>query len=307
MSEVELEDQATQEQHNETSADVIPEGTDQPAGETESEAPEEFDIVLAGQEEPTQSPQPRESKDHILNRVLRKKDKLQAETVQLRQQLQQQQIAPAQPSVAAVPAMPDEYAYEDRSVYLADLAKYQQAMMSNAVSQQLNQQQNGHRIAAQEQEKSQALSTYAENAAKLNLPDFNDAQDKAFDILGEDFAQLIAQQLPVKGAKLMYWFGKNPREAAKYRDDFQRNPGQTTFSLGELAANLTVKSKRTKAAQPETRVQSTSVGGGDGSWQREYTKIMDSATPNTIAKATNQIRELKAKARAAGYDVSTLK
>lgn len=306
MSEIELEVQATQEQHDEKSTEAEPEGTSNQEGNAESEAHEEFDIVLAGQDEPTEEPKPRASKDHILNRVLRKKEKLRDENVQLRQQLQQQ-MTPAQPSVAATAAAPDEYAYEDRNAYLADHAKWQQAMFSNVVSQQLNQQQNGHRIAAQEQEQSQALSTYADNAAKLNLPDFNDAQDKAFDILGDDFAQLIAQELPEDGAKLMYWFGKNPREAAQYRDNFQRNPGNTTFSLGKLAGNLTKQPRRSKAAQPESKVESASVGGGNSSWQRQYTQIMDGATDATIGKSMRQIRELKAKAKADGFDVSTLK
>ena len=49
------ENQAAEEQHNETSTDVVPEVTDQTTGNAEGEAAEEFDIVLAGQDEPQES------------------------------------------------------------------------------------------------------------------------------------------------------------------------------------------------------------------------------------------------------------
>lgn len=268
-----------------------------------SEAVEEFEIVLAGQDEPTGKPEAKSSKDFILNRVMRKKEKLADENALLRQQLE----SIAKPQAASVEARPDEYAFEDRQEYLQADAKWQSQMLSNAVSEQLNHQQNGHRQQAAAQEVETALTSYAENAAKLKVSNFNEVQDKAFDVLGDEFAQMIARELPDDGPKLIYHLGLNPQEAVRLRDEYKVNPGKTTFSLGKLASNLTVKRKESTAAQPESKVESGAVGGINEDWQAAYDKIMDAADSDNIGKSLRQIRTLKTQAKAAGFDTSTLK
>lgn len=295
------------EQQGEITTEV--EGEEQQPGQVEDqnleggEDTEEFEIVLAGQDEPTGKPETKSSKDYILNRVMRKKEKLTDENAQLRQQLE----SIAKPQVASVQARPDEYAYEDRQEYLQADAQWQSQMLSNAVSEQLNQQQNGHRANAAAQEVETALTSYAENAAKLRVSNFNEVQDKAFDVLGDDFAQMIARELPEDGPKLMYHLGLNPQEAVRLRDEYLVNPGKTTFSLGKLASKLTVKRKESTAAQPEKKVESGAVGGINEDWQAAYNKIMDTADNDNIGKTLKQIRALKTQAKAAGFDTSTLK
>ncbi len=274
---------------------------DQDAGEV---TPEEFDIVLAGQDEAESEPDPKSKADHILNRVMRKKGKLEDENVLLRQQLQAQQVQPVAP---AVQAAPDEYNYDDRNDYLRDKTAWDRQMLTDVVSQQLNQQQNGHRIEASNQQRNAALETYAKTAANLGVSDFNGTQDKAFDVLGDELAQMIATKLPSKAPKLMYWFGKNPAEAARIADLYKADPGNATFQLGELAGKLTIQRKRTSAAAPESKVESGSVGGIDTDWQKQLDKISDDAEFGNISKTINAKREIKKQAKAAGYDGPALK
>jgi len=285
-----------------SSEEQIP-GQVEDQSQEDSEAVEEFEIVLAGQDEPTGKPEAKSSKDFILNRVMRKKEKLADENALLRQQLE----SIAKPEVASVQARPDEYAFEDRQQYLQADAQWQSQMLSNAVSEQLNHQQNGHRQQAAAQEVETALTSYAENAAKLKVSNFNEVQDKAFDVLGDEFAQMIARELPDDGPKLIYHLGLNPQEAVRLRDEYKVNPGKTTFSLGKLASNLTVKRKESTAAQPESKVESGAVGGINEDWQAAYDKIMNTADSDNIGKSLRQIRALKSQAKAAGFDTSTLK
>lgn len=268
--------------------------------EGEGEAEDNEIVLLAGQEEKVNDPDPT---NHILKRISKRKEKLQDENDQLRSKIAQQA---AQPTPIA--PEPDEYDFEDRKVYLAAKAKWQQELLNTTVKQQLNNQQNGHRIAAKEQQDEVALTTYAKNAAGLKVSDFNETQDKAFDILGDDFAQMIARSLPDDGPKLMYWLGKNPVEAARYRDDFNANPGGTTFALGKLAGKLTKQPKRTKAANPESKNENSELAGDGGSdWQKRYTKLTDDTTFTNMAKSMRAIRAFKKEAKEAGFDVSTLK
>ena len=296
-----MNDQA-EELHDETAIVETEDGVDLPADGQDDENTE-FDIVLAGQEEPI-APVAKSTSDHILNRVMKKKDKLQDENAELKRQLEQ--LANQQPA-KAVDLPPDEYDFEDRSQYLQAKAAYDQRMLSEVVGRQLNQQQNGHRIAAQEQEQEEKLKAYAINASELKVRDFNDVQNKAFDVLGDDFAKLIAQELPEDAPKLIYYFGKNPQAAADMREQYSANPGQVTFKLGKLAGNLTIKPRESSAAQPETKVESGAVGGVATDWQAQLDKIDEGANMDNIGKTLRARREIKAKAKAAGFDVSTLR
>lgn len=272
---------------------------------------QEYEIVLAGDEDADSKPDTKSTSDHILNRVMRKRDKLQdnlvteqARSTDLQRQLDQ--LANTQQSnVVAIP--PQEHEFNSTEEYLVAKAGYDRQMLTSVVSEQLNQQQNGHLIAAQEQEKNAALSTYAKNASNLGVKNFNEIQDKAFDVLGDEFAQMIAQHLPEDAPKLMYHFGVNPTVAAQFRDDYITSSGGTLFKLGKLAGNLTLKPKQATAAQPEGKIENGAVGGVNEDWQASYEKIMDTASDSNISNTLNQIRELKKQARAAGFDVSTLK
>ncbi len=302
------------EQLDEQSADVenLENDPGQEQAQTETEGEEqEYEIVLASDEDAESKPETKSTQDYILNRVLRTKDKLQDNLVQERArstdlQRQLDQLANTQQS-NAVATPPNELDFDSTEEYLAAKAGYDRQMLTSVVSEQLNQQQNGHLIAAQEQEKVAALSTYAKNAANLKIKNFNELQDKAFDILGEEFAQMIAQHLPEDAPKLMVHFAVNPMVGAQVRDDYMSNSGGTLFKLGKLAGNLTLKPRQATAAQPEGKIENGAVGGVNEDWQASYDKIMDTVDDSNVSKSLNQIRELKKQAKAAGFDVSTLK
>jgi hypothetical protein len=300
-------EQALDEQSTEVDPTEIDPSIEETEGAEQVAEEEEFEIVLASEEEAEKKPETRDTKDHILNRVMRKKEKLQDEVVTLRAQLEQR----AQPvASAAVQSAPDEYDEKyggDRQLYLQDYSIWQRQMMADVTTQQLNEQQNGHRIAARQQEEDAALTTYAESASKLKVKDYNSMQDKAFDVLGDKFAQMLARQLPEKAPMLMCHFAANPQSAAKYREDFERNPGLTTFNLGELSNGLKLKPKSRKAADPESKTDTGSVVGSGTDWQAKLDKIDDEADLSNIAKALNARQDLKKEAKAAGYDVSKLK
>jgi len=293
------------EQLDETT--VVVDGEEAEGQETETKTTDEVEneIVLAGQESENDEskPEPRDPKSYILKRFSKKNDKLQGENQALKDQLERL----AAEGQGAVDPVPDEDSFDTRGEYLTAQAKHQKKMMQSVVGDQLKTQQHGHRIAAQEQQEEKALETYAASAAKLKVSDFNEAQDKACDVLGDDFAQLIVQTLPEDAPKLLYWFGKNPKEAAEFRENYTQNPGSTTFSLGKLAGKLTIKPKRSSAASPESKVTATGVSTGNEDWQAQLNKIDDGAESDNISKVLNARRALKAKARAAGFDVSTLK
>lgn len=297
-----MADEEQQDEQTSVEVEVVEQEPGQAVDETleVDEANEENEIVLAGEDDAEEKPDPKSNASYILKRVLGREDKLKVENDRLRQE------AAAKPVMPTLQSAPDEDAFDTRQDYLVAQSTYQRQMMSEVVGQQLNQQQNGHRLQAQQQRREDSLKTYAETASKLNVSDFNETQDKAFDVLGDDIAQMIAEQLPSDAPKLLYYLGKNSKKAEELREKFAINPGGMTFELGKLAGNLSIKPKRTKAAQPESKVKGGSVGGSGDSWQKQLDKIDDSADFSNMSKSINARRKLMKEAGAAGFDVSTL-
>lgn len=274
--------------------------TDEDKTLTEESEVEENEIILSGGDEPKAKSDPT---PHILRRVQRREEKTQLENQQLKEQLQQM----ASQSTATVKPRPVEFSFDTTEEFQAAEAVWQSELTATAVRNELNQQQNGHRIAAQEQERNVSYETYAKNAANLKVSDFNEVQDKAFDILGDDFARSIAETIPEEAPMLLYYLGKNPSEAERYRDDYKANPGKTNFLMGKLAGKLTLQPKRAKAAEPESKIESTGVGDVvDGDWQKQIDKVQDAADESNIAMSLRQVRAIKKKARDSGFDISAL-
>ena len=270
------------------------------------EVNEEVEIVLAGQEDSPsdEAASKPDNRDYILRRMQKKRDKVEQENLELKLKL----AANSSRSDNAEPPTLEQCEYDDTR-FQSELSKWQAVQQESSVRRIIQEQQEGHRLVAAEQGKQQALETYAENASKLGVLDFNESQDKAMDILGDDFSELLAVQLPVDSPKLMYWFGKNPKEAEKYRDLYQSNPGGATFELGKLAAKLTVKRKHSSAASPERKIDASGVPGGNSDFQKRYQEIdkqLDSGKLS-IQQGVNKVLELKQEARKAGFDVAQLK
>lgn len=268
------------------------------AKDDEGEEQLENTIVLATDESEGE-PKPKPSNEHfVLKRFEKKNTKLVDENAALKQQLEQAASKQAPMQLLT----PDEYDFTDRQEYLKAKTTYDFALQSQVADARENKARQGHHVEAQEQQRNESLNKYSEAAKGLKVSDFNETQDRAFDVLGDEFAQVIATQVsPKDAAKLMYWFGKNPKAAAEHKDMFMANPGQSTYSLGKLAGKLTIKPKQSDAAEPEGKIDSGSVGGLNEDWQSQYDKILDSATEDTVGKTMKELRALKARARESGF------
>jgi hypothetical protein len=265
----------------------------------------EVEIVLAGQDGSPSSEAKPDHRDHILRRLQKKRDRIEQENLELKLKLAAQNSSAVE---SDNPPVLEDFEYDDAK-HQAALSRWQVSQTERVTKRVLQQQQDGHNVVAASQKKEKALETYAETASKLGVLDFNETQDKAMDVLGEDFSEVLATNLPTESPKLMYWFGKNPQKAAEYRDRYLSNPGATTFELGKLAAQLTVKRKRSSAADPEKHIESSGVTGGTSDFLKGYKNIMKQLDSGKLepGQGVRQVRALKREAKVAGYDVSQLK
>ena len=98
-------------------------------------------------------------------------------------------------------------------------------------------------------------------ADALKVKDYDETEDKAIEILGQDVVnQLIANT--DKSPELLYYLGKNPGKAQEMAEMVKTNPVKGVFELGRLGAKLSARPKsRTK---PAPAPEGEQRGGGAG-------------------------------------------
>ncbi|WP_299083064.1 hypothetical protein [uncultured Paraglaciecola sp.] len=289
-----------------------------PTGETDTpkadESSEENEIVLAGQEgsPPSTANKPSSDGQHsntdaVIKRMRRKRERLDAENETLRRENEQLRRhaqgggnTQGDRRTLQLPNRPTraESGYDEEK-FDAAMAEWTDKVTDIKVQAGLQQANQGQRVVAAQQREQTALKQYAENANALKVPDFNDTQEDALDVLGADFGTMLARELPSDAPKLVYFFGKNPEEAVRYREMFDNNPGGTTFELGKLAERLVIKRKQSSAAAPEDRIDGQGLAGGDDSLEGQLAKIDEKLEKGEMepAFAIRETRRIKRELR----------
>lgn len=114
-------------------------------------------------------------------------------------------------------------------------------------------------------------------AYALKVRDYDDTEDKAVAILGQDVAkQVIASS--EKSPQVLYYLGKNPERAEEISELIKTDPVKGILEIGRLEARLTVKPKAPSdpAPDPDTELEgSTSPAAND--YERKLDKLRDKA------------------------------
>jgi len=293
---------AAVEQQNDDTSILEQAATDGAQEATGTEAPEEFEVEIVGRDNsPLSDVSKPNPQDRIIQRLQGKRDKQDARLQEKDQRIAQLE---AQLQQNVKPAVSDAFPTWDNfegseSELATKQAEWQQRQVTQAVNQQLTQQQQGSRQAAQQQEQQQRVSDYATAASSLKVKNFDELQDKAIDVIGEQFASMIVGSLaPKKSALLMCALGSDPVKARELRELYDRNPGAASVEIGELIANTNLKPKN-KAPAPEAMVDSAVPKGVQSSYEKQKAKIEAQLEKGTLSTndAISQLRELRASAK----------
>lgn len=180
-------------------------------------------------------------------------------------------------------AVADYYAGTSRSLIGEELKKL-------ATSQQQEQYQR---------ERKSAIEAHYERADKLKVPDYDDAEAKAVEVLGRETVEDIAAQAD-DSELLVYYLGKNPAKAEEIANLVRINPVKATFALGKLASGLSVRGKTTKTQTPDPDSPESAGGGSGGSWEKRLEKAREKAAQTGDM---SHVQRLKKEARAAGVNL----
>lgn len=235
--------------------------------EHEQQEAEEFEIVLGSAEEPSAEETKKAKKPRGVKRLLAERREDKDTIAELQAKLAaQQQTAPvvnASPveSGVSMPIMPtEESTGYDPVVFQQEIVKYNQKMaeflQSNATAaaqKVYDQQQTSIQRTRESERLTNVIESHYERAEKLNLPDYEAAEDKVIEILDQNAVSQIAQIVPNSEA-VVYYLGKNPDKALELREIWENNVGAAAFKLGELSKDLKVVPKQRQRPAPESRV-----------------------------------------------------
>ncbi|MEY0695040.1 scaffolding protein [Providencia rettgeri] len=214
---------------------------------------EGFDIVLKDDEQ-TQEGKPTNNAVQAAKRIARKRQREIEQQVQAIESGQLPENLRVNPELPDMPKLDDflsdealeKYNYDTHKATAAFNAELQQWQMkaldarSKAVADQGRKTQE---FTQQSQQIANAMKAHYDAAEKLNLPDYQEKEDSALQVLPQGVYEAVATNFPEKSAAIIYYLGSNPDKAQEL---FSKNPVQVTIELTRLADRLTLKPRGTQ-------------------------------------------------------------
>jgi len=253
----------SEEQALENQDDIVDETLDENPAEPEDalKAAEEVEIIVEGEEKPASKPhtsgfQKRlkrmkgkiDASDTKADEATRRAEMLEEENKLLR--LQSQQSKPA--------TRPKEDDFEEDRDYQNALEEYDNARIERIATEKASQIVHATQTQAAtlqtEGNLNQQIDEHYTRSAGLKVPDYEETEAVAADILGDDVAKQIVANTD-KSHLLMYHLGKNPGKAEKLKSLLDSNPLKGVLEIGRLAGSLSLKPKNATPPNPETNVE----------------------------------------------------
>ncbi len=146
-----------------------------------------------------------------------------------------------------------------------------------------------------------------ERAQEMKAKDFEETEDKAIAILGNEVVNHLIQSSE-KSHIVLYYLGKNPDIAEDIKSLIDTDPVKATLQLGRLEAELSVKPKADlePTPDPDTELQGgTPSAGQNNKFQKKLNRLRDKAAEGGGGgnKAMLAISNLKREAKEAGVTI----
>lgn len=292
------------EQAIETKDEIIADPVIAEGEETIIEAvAEEVEIVVEGEEKPaSKSQRPNGFKKRIdklnskvdtantaTDKATRRAEMLEEENKLLR--LQAQAVSPA--------SRPDEDDFDTRKEYLAALDGYDSARIAKATQEQVakvvQQTQTQTTQVNHDAKLEESLNEHYARADTLKMKGYEELEDKAIDILGNDLSKVIMANTD-KSHLIMAHLGANPAKAEELVNLVKVNPVKALVKAVEIGNSLSVKPK-TSPPDPETKLES---GAAVSDWQKRIDAARDKAAASGDMKP---LIALKKQAKDAGVKI----
>lgn len=181
-------------------------------------------------------------------RLRRERDEFERKNRELQQGYIPQELQQKIGVQAQLPAMPtldqfpeEKFEWNDTArmaAYQAAIANWQLDVATANNDAQFRSSQNLRHHAEQQARFTQAYGTYVDRAEKLNLPDFEQTEEVARQLLPQGWDQEIISRFGQDAPALMYYLGKNPAEVARLKN---MDSVDATIELTRLSNRLDLR------------------------------------------------------------------
>lgn len=232
--------------------------------EVTEEAPPESDeveIVLEGDDEPASKPRRRNKLQQRFSRLTGQRDEARGEVAErdatIARLTEENKLLRlnAEQHLQKAPKPED---FETDEQFNDAKARYDEALISakaeEIVNKRLEQSETQTTQFRQNRETEAKLREHDDRTESLQVDDYDETEDKAIDVMGEDLSRTIMTTFP-KSELLMYYLGKNPVKAESLVALSQVNPVACVAEIGRLEERLKIKPKTGTAPNPETEVK----------------------------------------------------
>lgn len=278
---------------------TLEEGQETEQTQEEGEEAGEVEIVLEG-ETHTQEQKPKGFQRRVrrFNRRLQEKDDRIAEL--------EGQLANRVPqSVSEMPLPPTEESVGyDTEKYQQAMAQYRQDFQ-NWQANQLNAAIQTRETGLQQQQAKRsvdkALSSYYDDASKLGVDGFDEAEDSVIDVLGGDVLKEIIPRFKDKAPAAVFFLSKNEDKLFELKEALDSDPVEATMLIGALRDRLKVQRKtKSQAPEPDTELKGGKVPTKPSALQRELDRAREQAGQTGDI---SEVLKIKKEAKAQGIDL----
>lgn len=280
--------------------------TEEPTEEATEETPE-IEFVHEGD---TRTPKKAEVPVRLMKRFKKltgQKKQAEAEAEEVRKQQQELQeevkrLKQALDGSKSGPPNPNDF---DGGVYDPEYTKslnaYNEKVIEERIAKQLNesQQRTYHEQSqqSQEAETEKALMDHYDRAYKLGVKDYDEAEDAAIEILGEENFKHLARHLD-DSEVFAYYIGKNPDVGEKYAEMLRTKPIKALAEIGRLLAQIKRKPKGEPLPDPDEELEGAIPSNAEAQ-NRKLDKLREAARSGD-PKAMKKILDFKKQMRVKG-------
>lgn len=269
----------------------------------ETAADEEVEIIVEGEEKPTSKSRRPNGYQKRINKLNGKIDaaNTQADEVTRRAEMleEENKLLRLQAQSKSPASRPDEDDFDTRAEYLTALDEYDGVRIAKVAQEQVAQiVQNSQTQTTQVNQEAtlkEGLTEHYNRADTLKMANYEELEDKAIDILGNDLAKVIMTSTE-KSHLVMAHLGANTGKAAELAELVKVNPVKALVKAVEIGNSLSVKPK-SSPPDPETKVDS---GVAVSDWQKRIDKARDKAAETG---SMEQLIALKKQAKEAGVKI----
>jgi len=217
------------------------------------------------------------------------------------------QLALQQKTPAETPTPPDPNDFDDGvrdAKYVQALNEFNQPAIAAEVQRQTANLAPTP-VETVNRELEQKQTKHYERASVLGAKDFEETEDAAIAILGNDFANQVIDNFK-KSELILYYLGKNPAKAEELARLIKERPVMAVAELGRMEARLSAKPKSNSEPTPDPD-EELQGGSPAAAKTNKYQKRIDAAREAAQDGGSGRmqaIADIKKEAAAAGVPVT---